>query len=71
MERFKSTDETRQYADYLSKCMGRDWIVSYLFSINPNLVVSTSRQTAQKLLGRRAEYSTKLRHPMMGGGFHA
>jgi len=64
----------RYEADYLSKCIGSDWIDMNAFSINPNLVVVDRDQTALiRLLERNGldVIPLKLRHSkMMGGGFH-
>ena len=64
----------RYTADYLSKCIGSDWIDMNLFSINPNLVVVDQDQTALiKLLEKQGldVIPLKLRHSkMLGGGFH-
>ena len=64
----------RYGADYLSKCIGSDWIDMNLFSINPNLVVVDRDQTALiKLLEKHGldVIPLKLRHSkMLGGGFH-
>jgi N-dimethylarginine dimethylaminohydrolase len=60
--------------DYLSKCIGSDWIDMNSFSINPNLVVVDRDQTALiKLLEKHGldVIPLKLRHSkMLGGGFH-
>ncbi len=64
----------RYSADYLSKCIGSDWIDMNAFSINPNLVVVDRDQTALiKLLEKHGldVIPIKLRHSkMLGGGFH-
>lgn len=64
----------RYEADYLSKCIGSDWIDMNAFSINPGLVVVDSDQTALiKLLEKHGldVIPLKLRHSkMLGGGFH-
>jgi len=64
----------RYTADYLSKCIGSDWIDMNSFSINPNLVVVDRDQTALiKLLEKEGldVIPLKLRHSkMLGGGFH-
>jgi N-dimethylarginine dimethylaminohydrolase len=64
----------RYSADYLSKCIGSDWIDMNAFSINPNLVVVDRDQTALiKLLEKHGldVIAVKLRHSkMLGGGFH-
>ncbi len=64
----------RYSADYLSKCIGSDWIDMNAFSINPNLVVVDSDQKALiKLLEKHGldVIPIKLRHSkMLGGGFH-
>jgi N-dimethylarginine dimethylaminohydrolase len=64
----------RYTADYLSKCIGSDWIDMNSFSINPNLVVVDRDQTAlMKLLEKQGldVIPLKLRHSkMLGGGFH-
>ncbi len=68
-------ENTGRYdADYLSKCIGSDWIDMNAFSINPNTVVVDRDQTALiKLLEKQGleVIPIKLRHSkMMGGGFH-
>jgi N-dimethylarginine dimethylaminohydrolase len=68
-------ENTERYApDYLSKCIGSDWIDMNAFSINPNLVVVDRDQTALiKLLETHGldVIPIKLRHSkLMGGGFH-
>lgn len=68
-------ENTDRYApDYLSKCIGSDWIDMNAFSINPNLVVVDRDQTALiKLLETHGldVIPIKLRHSkLMGGGFH-
>jgi N-dimethylarginine dimethylaminohydrolase len=68
-------ENTDRYdAEYLSKCIGSDWIDMNSFSINPNLVVVDKDQTALiKLLEREGleVIPLKLRHSrMLGGGFH-
>ena len=68
-------ENTDRYdADYLSKCIGSDWIDMNVFSINPNLVVIDRDQTALiKLLENQGidVVPLKLRHSkMMGGGPH-
>ena len=68
-------ENTGRYdADYLSKCIGSDWIDMNAFSINPNTVVVDRDQTALiKLLEKHGldVVPIKLRHSkMMGGGFH-
>ena len=64
----------RHDADYLSKCIGSDWIDMNAFSINPNLVVVDRNQpTLIKLLEKHGldVIPLKLRHSkMMGGGPH-
>jgi len=64
----------RYSADYLSRCIGSDWIDMNALSINPNLVVVDRDQTALiKLLETHGldVIPLKLRHSkMMGGGFH-
>jgi N-dimethylarginine dimethylaminohydrolase len=64
----------RYSADYLSKCIGSDWIDMNAFSINPDLVVVDRDQTALiKLLEKHGldVIPIKLRHSkMLGGGFH-
>ena len=64
----------RYSADYLSKCIGSDWIDMNAFSISPDLVVVDRDQTALiKLLERQGldVIPIKLRHSkMLGGGFH-
>jgi len=60
--------------DYLSKCIGSDWIDMNSFSISPNLVVVDKDQKALiKLLEKEGldVIPLKLRHSkMLGGGFH-
>jgi N-dimethylarginine dimethylaminohydrolase len=68
-------ENTDRYdAEYLSKCIGSDWIDMNAFSINPNLVVVDRNQpTLIKLLEKRGldVIPLKLRHSkMMGGGPH-
>lgn len=68
-------ENTDRYdADYLSKCIGSDWIDMNAFSISPNLVVVDRDQTAlMKLLEKQGldVIPLKLRHSkMLGGGFH-
>jgi N-dimethylarginine dimethylaminohydrolase len=68
-------ENTGRYdADYLSKCIGSDWIDMNAFSISPNLVVVDRDQTALiKLLEKHGldVIPIKLRHSkMLGGGFH-
>jgi N-dimethylarginine dimethylaminohydrolase len=68
-------ENTGRYdADYLSKCIGSDWIDMNAFSVNPNLVVVDSDQTAlMRLLEKEGldVIPLKLRHSkMMGGGPH-
>jgi N-dimethylarginine dimethylaminohydrolase len=68
-------ENTDRYdADYLSKCIGSDWIDMNAFSINPNLVVVDRDQTALiKLLEQQGldVIPLKLRHSkLLGGGFH-
>ena len=68
-------ENTDRYdADYLSKCIGSDWIEMNAFSISPNLVVIDRDQTALiKLLESHGldVIPLKLRHAkMLGGGFH-
>ena len=68
-------ENTDRYdADYLSKCIGSDWIDMNAFSINPNLVVVDRDQTALiKLLEQEGldVIPLKLRHSkLLGGGFH-
>ena len=62
----------RYSADYLSKCIGSDWIDMNAFSISPDLVVVDRDQTALiKLLERHGldVIPIKLRHSkMLGGG---
>jgi len=64
----------RYTTDYLSKCIGSDWIDMNAFSISPNLVVVDRDQTALiKLLETHGldVIPLKLRHSkMLGGGFH-
>jgi N-dimethylarginine dimethylaminohydrolase len=60
--------------DYLSKCIGSDWIDMNAFSISPNLVVVDRDQTALiKLLEKNGldVIPLKIRHSkLMGGGPH-
>ncbi|HZD30171.1 MAG TPA: inosamine-phosphate amidinotransferase 1, partial [Candidatus Angelobacter sp.] len=68
-------ENTGRYdADYLSKCIGSDWIDMNAFSINPDLVVVDQDQTALiRLLEKHGldVVPLKLRHSkMMGGGPH-
>src|SRR5712671_4264264 len=68
-------ENTDRYdADYLSKCIGSDWIDMNAFSISPSLVVVDRNQpTLIKLLERHGFdiIPLKLRHSkMMGGGPH-
>ena len=68
-------ENTGRYdADYLSKCIGSDWIDMNAFSVNPNLVVVDSDQTAlMRLLEKEGldVIPLKFRHSkMMGGGPH-
>ena len=67
-------DTDRYGADYLSQCIGSDWINMNAFSISPNLVVVDRDQTALiKLVESHGldVIPLKLRHAkMLGGGFH-
>jgi N-dimethylarginine dimethylaminohydrolase len=68
-------ENTDRYdADYLSKCIGSDWIDMNAFSINPNLVVVDRNQTAlMRLLEKHGidVIPLRLRHSkMLGGGPH-
>ena len=68
-------ENTDRYdADYLSKCIGSDWIDMNVFSINPSLVVVDRNQPALiKLLERHGldVIPLRLRHSkMLGGGPH-
>ena len=67
-------DTDRYGADYLSQCIGSDWINMNAFSISPSLVVIDRDQTALiKLLESHGldVIPLKLRHAkMLGGGFH-
>jgi N-dimethylarginine dimethylaminohydrolase len=68
-------ENTNRYdPDYLSKCIGSDWIDMNAFSINPNLVVVDRDQTALiKLLEKNGldVIPLKIRHSkLMGGGPH-
>jgi N-dimethylarginine dimethylaminohydrolase len=68
-------ENTDRYdADYLSKCIGSDWIDMNAFSINPNLVVVDRNQQALiKLLEKEGldVIPLKLRHSkLLGGGPH-
>jgi N-dimethylarginine dimethylaminohydrolase len=64
----------RYDAEYLSKCIGSDWIDMNLFSINPNLVVVDRNQASlMKLLEKEGldVIPLKLRHSkLLGGGPH-
>jgi N-dimethylarginine dimethylaminohydrolase len=64
----------RYGADYLSRCIGSDWIDMNAFSISPDLVVVNRDQTALITLLERHGLDViplKLRHSkMLGGGFH-
>ncbi len=64
----------RYDAEYLSKCIGSDWIDMNVFSINPSLAVVDRDQVALiKLLETNGVdvIPLKLRHSkMLGGGFH-
>jgi N-dimethylarginine dimethylaminohydrolase len=68
-------ENTGRYdADYLSKCIGSEWIDMNAFSVRPNLVVVDRDQTALiKLLEKEGldVIPLKFRHSkMMGGGPH-
>ncbi|MGA9444455.1 MAG: amidinotransferase [Methyloceanibacter sp.] len=68
-------ENTDRYSDeYLSKCIGSDWIDMNAFSISPDCVVVDRDQTAlRKLLEKHGleVIPIKLRHSkMLGGGFH-
>jgi N-dimethylarginine dimethylaminohydrolase len=68
-------ENTDRYdADYLSKCIGSDWIDMNALSINPNLVVVDRNQpTLIKLLEKHGldVIPLKLRHSkLLGGGPH-
>ena len=68
-------ENTNRYEpDYLSRCIGSDWIDMNAFSISPNLVVVDKDQKALiKLLEKEGldVIPLKLRHSkMLGGGFH-
>jgi N-dimethylarginine dimethylaminohydrolase len=68
-------ENTDRYdADYLSKCIGSDWIDMNAFSISPDLVVVDRNQpTLIKLLEREGldVIPLKLRHSkLLGGGPH-
>jgi N-dimethylarginine dimethylaminohydrolase len=68
-------ENTDRYdADYLSKCIGSDWIDMNAFSISPNLVVVDRNQpTLIKLLEREGldVIPLNLRHSkLLGGGPH-
>jgi N-dimethylarginine dimethylaminohydrolase len=68
-------ENTDRYSpEYLSKCIGSDWIDMNAFSVNPNLVVVDQNQpTLIKLLEKEGldVIPLKLRHSkMMGGGPH-
>jgi N-dimethylarginine dimethylaminohydrolase len=64
----------RHDADYLSRCIGSDWIDMNAFSINPNLVVVDRNQPSLiKLLEKEGldVIPLKLRHSkLLGGGPH-
>ncbi|MEM9027563.1 MAG: inosamine-phosphate amidinotransferase 1 [Pseudomonadota bacterium] len=64
----------RYSADYVSKCIGSDWIDMNAFSVSPNLVVVDADQTDLiKMIEKEGVdvLPIKLRHSrMMGGGFH-
>ncbi|MEM7774371.1 MAG: inosamine-phosphate amidinotransferase 1 [Pseudomonadota bacterium] len=64
----------RYSADYVSKCIGSDWIDMNAFSVSPNLVVVDADQTDLiKVIEKEGVdvLPIKLRHSrMMGGGFH-
>jgi N-dimethylarginine dimethylaminohydrolase len=64
----------RYEPDYLSKCIGSDWIDMNAFSINPNLVVVDRNQpTLIRLLEKHGldVVPLRLRHSkMLGGGPH-
>jgi len=64
----------RYSEEYLSKCIGSDWIDMNAFSISPECVVVDRDQTALiKLLEKHGleVIPIKLRHSkMLGGGFH-
>jgi hypothetical protein len=61
-------------SDYLSRCIGSDWIDMNAFSINPDLVVVDRNQTAlMRLLEKHGldVIPLRLRHSkMLGGGPH-
>ena len=68
-------ENTDRYSpEYLSKCIGSDWIDMNAFSVNPNLVVVDQNQpTLIKILEKEGldVIPLKLRHSrMMGGGPH-
>lgn len=68
-------ENTNRYGpDYLSKCIGSDWIDMNAFSINPNLVVVDRNQPSLiKLLEKEGldVIPLKLRHSkLLGGGPH-
>lgn len=68
-------ENTDRYSpDYLSKCIGSDWIDMNALSISPNMIVVDKDQTALiRLLEKHGldVIPIKLRHSkLMGGGFH-
>ena len=68
-------ENTDRYdADYLSKCIGSDWIDMNVFSVNPNLVVVDRNQPSlMRLLEKEGldVIPLQLRHSkLLGGGAH-
>ena len=67
-------ENTDRYdADYLSKCIGSDWIDMNAFSISPDLVVVDRNQPPDQLLEKEGldVIPLKLRHSkLLGGGPH-
>jgi N-dimethylarginine dimethylaminohydrolase len=68
-------ENTDRYSpDYLSKCIGSDWIDMNALSISPNMIVVDKDQTALiRVLEKHGldVVPIKLRHSkLMGGGFH-
>ena len=52
-------NNNRYDADYLSKCIGSDWIDMNAFSVNPNLVaVDRNQPSLMRLLGRKVSMSS-------------
>jgi N-dimethylarginine dimethylaminohydrolase len=68
-------ENTERYkADYLSKCIGSDWIDMNAFSVNPNLVaVDRNQPSLMRLLEKEGldVIPLQLRHSkLLGGGAH-